>query len=268
MSIFGYVKRSKVEEEVRNELLPQLVKEAEEKALKFLNGESRNRANMSFSITTKYDSTVDINKLARVVNAKVTDFKHLRDTLRIQDSMESRRAEYDESIRVVKKFVDKHLSGCIEDILKLDEENLDFIRDFDSLRLDDNEKSSIVYREFITENPRKYRTINSLTYLYNCYIRMEKDGPKVRVYWGVEVQPKIIANDKELSELIPKKVIEQEFTEELLNSLDGHIMYTTTTSAKFMLLDIILTTTFRGENIQIASLAIDGNMDKIAYGKK
>ena len=34
MSIFGYVKRSKVEEEVRNELLPQLVKEAEEKAIK------------------------------------------------------------------------------------------------------------------------------------------------------------------------------------------------------------------------------------------
>lgn len=267
MGIFGYVKRSELEKELRAEIMQELKEEAMIKAREEVAIEERNRKSQQFVVNDFNPHTMDINKISRILKSKITDFKHIRDVLE-RDKMSLRKSEYDLALDAVKKYTEKHAQGCFNDIITLDEANIDYIRDFDSLRLDSSERNAIVYREFVVPSPREYRTIKSLDYVYKAYIRMQKDGKVARAYWGVDFIPRMIYEDKTLKELIPMMNLEVELDKATLDLLKGSVTCTTSVTAKLMILDIILTTSFKGEFVHVASLAIPGNMDKTAYGSK
>ena len=95
----------------------------------------------------------------------------------------------------------------------------------------------------------------------------EKNGVEVLIKWGMHLIPSIIKDDKYLLEIYPIKNFERALSEEDLKELDGSILYTSRTTAKVQFMGLVLTVTFKGEEVEISSLHVPGGIDKVVYGR-
>lgn len=260
----------KLKDELRAEMLPGLIEEAKELARKEIIKEETSRRMRGFVRVSQNTGIQDPNKVARVFINKVTDLKHLRNsvqTLKAENAIQLNEKEIEVCKDTIQTLLDRHLSKSRVLLEALDDSNKQFILEFDSLKLNDSKTKAIVYKDFVRRSERQYNVINSLKYYYRPYISVEKNGVEVLIKWGLNLIPSVIKDDKYLLEIYPLKSFERELSEEDLETLDGSILYTSRTTAKVQFLGLVLTVTFKGEEVEIASLHVPGGIDKVAYGR-
>lgn len=270
MVFYSKKRINKLKDKLRAEMLPDLIEEAKELAKKEIIREETSRRMRGFVRVSQNTGIQDPNKIARVFINKVTDLKHLRNstkTLETENAKQLNSKEIQVCKDIAQTLLDRHLSKSRELLEDLNEVNKQFILEFDSLKLNDNKTKAIVYKDFVRRSERQYNVINSLKYYYRPYISVEKNGVEVLIKWGMHLIPSIIKDDKYLLEIYPIQNFERALSEEDLKELDGSILYTSRTTAKVQFMGLVLTVTFKGEEVEISSLHVPGGIDKVVYGR-